>query len=189
VTELTKSFQLSLSDFFTRSLACAAITPGLRSILLFDSSLELLELAAQITGEMLEVVTEHPVKTVYLNSFDAEDKLWGNWELAAQSEKQLLQWKPGLLGNDSELCLVIIPDLTKLSLTATRACVMLMGADVAHLERHGQQIQWQPNICWLASCATSEVGMVSPHLLEVCSAVKGTDKEDDRQSKGNSGID
>ncbi|MDF5711351.1 MAG: hypothetical protein PUP90_27685 [Nostoc sp. S4] len=163
---MAKSFQLSLSDSFTRSLACAAITPGLRSILLFDSSLEVLQLAAQMTAEMLEVVVGYPVKTVYLNSFESEENLWGSWQLGAESEKQLLQWKPGLLGNDSELRLVIIPDLTKLSLAAARACVVLMGADVAHLERHGQQTEWQPNICWLAGCATGEVGMVSPHLLD-----------------------
>ncbi|MEH1830474.1 MAG: hypothetical protein V7L22_34910 [Nostoc sp.] len=36
---MAKSLELSLTDSFTRSLACAAITPGLRSILLFDSSL------------------------------------------------------------------------------------------------------------------------------------------------------
>jgi magnesium chelatase subunit D len=41
-----------------------------------------------------------------------------------------------------------------------------MGADVAHLERHGQQAHWQPNICWMAGCASGEVGMVSPHLLD-----------------------
>ncbi|MEH2115506.1 hypothetical protein [Nostoc sp.] len=138
---MAKSLELSLTDSFTRSLACAAITPGLRSILLFDSSLEVLELAAQITAEMLEVVVGYPVRTVYLSTFEAEDNLWGGWELATQSQKQLLQWKPGLLANDSEFRLVIIPDLTKLSLPAARACVVLMGADVAHLERHGQQTQ------------------------------------------------
>ncbi len=166
MTELAESFRLSLDDSFTRSLACAAITPGLRSILLFDSSLEVLQLAAQITADMLEVVVGYPVKTVYLNSFESEENLWGSWQLSAQSEKQALEWKPGLLTNDSQFCLAIIPDLTKLSLAAARACVVLMGADVAHLERHGQQSQFQPNICWLAGCATGEVGMVSPHLLD-----------------------
>ena len=71
--------------------------------------------------------------------------------------------------------MVIIPDLTKLSLAAARACVVLMGAETAHLERHGQQAQWKPNLCWLAACDTIEdgcqghrkkVGMVSPHLLD-----------------------
>ncbi|MCF2150126.1 hypothetical protein IQ276_027570 [Desmonostoc muscorum LEGE 12446] len=163
---MAKSFELSLSDSFTRSLACAAITPGLRSILLFDSSLEVLQLTAQITAEMLKVVVGYPVKILYLNSFESEENLWGSWQLGAQSKKQLLQWKPGLLTNDSELRLAIIPDLTKLSLAAARACVVLMGADVAHLERHGKQSQFQPNICWLAGCTTGEVGMVSPHLLD-----------------------
>ncbi|WP_138502297.1 hypothetical protein [Nostoc sp. PA-18-2419] len=72
---MAKSFQLCLTDSFTRSLACAAITPGLRSILLFDSSLEVLQLAAQITADMLKVIVGYSVKTVYLNSFESEENL------------------------------------------------------------------------------------------------------------------
>jgi magnesium chelatase subunit D len=64
------------------------------------------------------------------------------------------------------LQLVVIPDLTKLSLAALRACVALMGADTADLQRHGQNQQWQPQLCWLAGCSSNEIGMVSPHLLD-----------------------
>jgi magnesium chelatase subunit D len=135
----------------------------------FDTSPEAFRLAAQTTAQMLEVVTGHRVILVTLGTFEAEDDLWGSLGLCGESGEQPFQWKQGLLRagqKDSQLRLVVIPDLTKLSLAAARACVVLMGADVAHLERHGQQAQWQPNLCWLAGCAISEVGMVSPHLLD-----------------------
>ena len=166
MSDSATSFQLSLTNSFWRSLACAAIAPGLRSILLFDNSFETLRLAAKTTAQMLESVTGNSVLSVTLGTFESEDVLWGSLGLGSESKEQLLQWQPGLLANDSRLQLIVIPDLTKLSLAAARACVVLMGANVAHLERHGQQAYWQPNLCWLASCASSEVGMVSPHLLD-----------------------
>jgi magnesium chelatase subunit D len=118
---------------------------------------------------MLEIVTGYPVVSVTLGTFEAEDELWGSLGLSSESHRQLFQWNLGLLAagqNDSALRLVVIPDLAKLSLAAARACVVLMGADVVHLERHGQQAHWQPNLCWVAGCTTSEIGMISPHLLD-----------------------
>jgi len=169
VTDSAPSYQLTLTDSFTRSLACAAISPGLRSILLFDTTPEVLQLTAEILTQMVAIVTGHPVVSVTLGTWEAEDDLWGSLGLSADSREQSFIWKPGLLTarqNQSELRLVIIPDLTKLSLATARACVTLMGADVAHLERHGQQEFWQPNLCWVAGCASNQVGMVSPHLLD-----------------------
>ncbi len=169
MTDSAPSSQLSLTDPFVRSLACAAISPGLRSILAFDTSPAALRQTAQILAQMLAVVAGYPVDSVTLGTLEAEDDLWGSLGLGVASEAQPFQWKSGLLSagqQDSQLRLVVIPDLTKLSLAAARACVVLMGADVAHLERHGQQAHWQPNLCWLAGCASSEVGMVSPHLLD-----------------------
>ena len=169
VTDSTQSSQHSLTDPFTRSLACAAITPGLRSILVFDTSPQALRLAAQTTVKMLEIVAGYPVVSVTLGTFEAEDDLWGSLGLASESQRQPFQCYLGLLAagqNDLALRLVVIPDLTKLSLAAARACVVLMGADAVHLERHGQQAHWQPNLCWVAGCASSEVGMISPHLLD-----------------------
>lgn len=169
MTDSAPSSQLSLTDPFVRSLACAAISPGLRSILAFDTSAAALRRTAQILAQMLAVVAGYPVDSVTLGTFESEDDLWGSLGLGVASEAQPFQWKSGLLSagqQDSQLRLVVIPDLTKLSLAAARACVVLMGADVTHLERHGQQAHWQPNLCWLAGCASSEVGMVSPHLLD-----------------------
>ncbi|MFK0731649.1 MAG: hypothetical protein ACFKPT_25700 [Gloeotrichia echinulata GP01] len=158
--------QLSLEDSLVRSLACAAITPGLQSLLMFNATPEVLRLTAQITTQMLEVVTGHSITSVTLSTYEQEDDLWGNWGLGGKPETQLLEWKPGLLVNDSKPRLVIIPDLTKLSLAAARACVVLMGADVAHLQRHGKQEYWTPNLFWLAGCQTQQLGMLSPHLLD-----------------------
>ncbi|NES23528.1 MAG: hypothetical protein F6K41_32570 [Symploca sp. SIO3E6] len=164
--------QLSQSVFpssLTSALACAAISPNLRTILMFDASPEIVQLAAKTMVQMLEVVTGDSIVSVTLGTFEAEDDLWGSLGLGGESETEPFSWKPGLLTGgqkDSALRLVVIPDLTKLSLAAARACVVLMGADVAHLERHGQQDSWQPNCCWIAGCAEREVGMVSPHLLD-----------------------
>ncbi|NEP10554.1 MAG: hypothetical protein F6K14_10110 [Symploca sp. SIO2C1] len=158
-----------MQEFRAAALACAAISPSLRTILMFDASPGTVRLVAQTTAQMLEVVTGYPIVSVTLGTFETEDDLWGSLGLGGESGGEPFSWKPGLLTGgqkDSALRLVVIPDLTKLSLAATRACVVLMGADVAHLERHGQQDSWQPNCCWIAGCASSEVGMVSPHLLD-----------------------
>ncbi|NEQ46972.1 MAG: hypothetical protein F6K00_26890 [Leptolyngbya sp. SIOISBB] len=119
---------------------------------------------------MLEV-TESAPKVVQLSSMDSEDDLWGKLSIAptADAEGTTVVWQAGLLGSEDrsdELRLLVIPDLAKLSLAGARACVSLMGASVAHLERHGQRQYWQPNLCWLAGCAKEQIGAVSPHLLD-----------------------
>lgn len=136
---------------------------------MFDTSPEILRLTANIMAEMLKSVTEKTVTLVTLGTWETEEDLWGSWGLNRQVNEQLLSWKLGLLAGgqeDAELRLIIIPDLTKLSLAATRACVVLMGSEVADLERHGQQSHWQPQLCWLVGCASQQLGMVSPHLLD-----------------------
>lgn len=163
------SFPLNLSDSFTQGLACASLSPKLRSVLVFDISPVALHQVAQTLSAMLKTVTGLEIVSVRLGTFESEDDLWGCLGLWNESEKQSLRWQPGLLGGGqkrSELRLVVIPDLTKLSLAALRACVMLMGNNIAHLERHGQHQHWQTNFCWLAGCMRNEVGMVSPHLLD-----------------------
>jgi magnesium chelatase subunit D len=183
VSDSVKAFPPSLKERVTRLLACAAINPALRSILVFNSTPNRLRQAAQTISQMLEILTGHIVDVVTLGTYEAEDDLWGSWGLGSESGEHLLRWKPGLLfqpiteifasgeipvasTNKSHVRLVVIPDLTKLSLAAARACVVLMGAEVAHLERHGKQASWQPNICWMAGCTSSEVGLGSLHLLD-----------------------
>jgi magnesium chelatase subunit D len=160
-----------ITDFFDdplmRGLACAAITPSLRSVLVFDADRATLQFAAGAIAKMLEVVTSQKVEKVTLGAIASEDDLWGNLGLHANSDGFPFEWQSGLLVNrDCDLRLVVIPDLTRLSLAATRACVMLMSADVGYLERYGQQQSWQPNLFWLVGCDSKQVGMVSTHLLD-----------------------
>lgn len=156
-----------LDDPLMRGLACAAIAPSLRSVLVFDADRATLQFAAEAIAKMLEVVTSQKVEKVTLGAIASEDDLWGNLGLHADSDGFPFEWQSGSLVNrDRDLRLVVIPDLTRLSLAATRACVMLMSADVGHLERYGQQQSWQPNLCWLVGCDSQQVGMVSTHLLD-----------------------
>ena len=155
-----------------KSLCCVALNPKLRSILLFDSSINSLQQVGGILLSLLKITTGcERVVPLKLGTFESEDDLWGQVGLGDELNKQAFRWQSGLLGatdNTNEMKLVIIPDLTKLSLAAMRGCVVLMGADVAHLERHGQQKSWQPNLCWLVGCSSQkeEIGKISPHLLD-----------------------
>lgn len=166
-----------LRDRFIRGLACAALSPGLRSILVFDASPEALQAAATTLGQMLATVSEREIKTIRLGSSETDDDLWGTLTLAGDKQVDKpaayrnisAMLSPGLLTTGRQngpLLLVVIPDLTRLTLAAARACVMLMGSDTAHLARHGQHDQWVPDICWLAGCNREHVGQISPHLLD-----------------------
>ena len=163
---------LNIQSSLMKSLCCVALNSKLRSILLFDISMNNLQQVAGILVSLLKVTTESEIVVpLKLGTFESEDDLWGQVGLGDELEKQAFNWQFGLFSsadNTNEIKLVIIPDLTKLSLAAMRACVVLMGADVAHLERHGQQKSWQPNFCWLVGCSSQneEIGKISPHLLD-----------------------
>ncbi len=168
IDQRTRFTNASSDDSLLRGLACAALNPGLRSILVFDGTISTLQSAAQTLSPMLEQVTGCKVVTVQLGVIETEEDLWGGLALRYQQPDQPFEWQQGILsgGQNRELRLVLIPDLSRLSLAAARACVMLMEARVAHLERHGQQDIWQPQLCWLAGCSRQDVALVSPHLLD-----------------------
>jgi magnesium chelatase subunit D len=155
-----------LNHPLTRGLVAAALNPGLRSILVFDATIATLNTAAADLKLMLEQVTDDNVEIVQLGVVQTEEDLWGQLLL---KERQIA-WQAGSLasGRGQELRLVVIPDLTRLSMAAARACVTLIGSETAHLERHGKQEAWRPNLCWLAGCPSQhgETGLVSPHLLD-----------------------
>ena len=163
---------VNIQSSLMKSLCCVALNSKLRSILLFDISINNLQQVAGILVSLLKVTTESEIVVpLKLGTFESEDDLWGQVGLGDELEKQAFNWQFGLFSsadNTNEIKLVIIPDLTKLSLAAMRACVVLMGADVAHLERHGQHKYWQPNFCWLVGCSSQneEIGKISPHLLD-----------------------
>ncbi len=167
----------SLANPFLRGLACAALEPELRRVLLFDASFETLETAVSLFQAMLQTTTGAKVKVVNLAVMALDDALWGSLTPdlpEANSESPLptglvVRWQDGLLTQNrtsADWLLVVIPDLTHLSLAAARTCIMLLDTPVAHLQRHGQDAAWQPHICWLAACDRERIGRVSPHLLD-----------------------
>ena len=164
--------QLTLTTPLIRGLASSALQPGLRSILWFDAEHKALRGAAEVLLKMIQTATHKKVTIVQLGTAETDDRLWGQLAFSRQNTQSKksgpVRWQHGLLGKPSqdELRLIIIPDLTNLTLSAARTCVSLIDASVVHLERHGQQACYSPHFCWLASCPSSDVGMVSPHLLD-----------------------
>ncbi|MEK8016193.1 MAG: hypothetical protein VSS75_004935, partial [Candidatus Parabeggiatoa sp.] len=149
-------------------LACACLDEQLRSVLLFDADAATFRAVTDIISEMLTVVTGQKVTRFTLNSSTSEEDIWGHYTF----QKQTVDWQSGQLFTDdnnqnSPLKLVLIPDLPRLSLVATRAAVIMLGAEVAHLQRHGQDVD-RPisNLFWLAACPSREIGMLTLHLLE-----------------------
>ena len=150
-------------------LACLAIEPELRSALLFDASPTAIQIASQQLASMLEVVIGQTVEIITLSSAETEDSLWGAVTLKPDTQGKWVSWKMSRLAQSNinpAPRVIMIPDLARLSVSAIRACVMLVGANVATLQRHGQNLSWEPNLWWIAGCAMAEVGEVSPHLLD-----------------------
>lgn len=168
---------LAITDPLVRRLACAALEPGLRRVLLFDAGFETLETAVPLFQSMLQTTTRTAVAVVTLPANALDDDLWGSLTPklspagadSATTSGPAVQWQEGLLTRNrhsADLLLVVIPDLSRLSLAAARTCIMLLDISVAHLQRHGQDAIWQPQLCWLAACDRERIGRVSPHLLD-----------------------
>lgn len=152
-----------------RGLACAALDPGLRSILVFDIAPAELQRVSRRLSLMLSLTTGHPASEVTLSSNSTDDELWGIEPADGRQLSFLGISRRGLLSpldDDRAVQVVVVHDLARLSLAAARACLMLAGAEAAHLERHGQHRIWRPHICWLAACPSEDVGRISPHLLD-----------------------
>ncbi len=150
------------SSRFARLLACAALHPGLRSVLLFGATYEQLKSAARILSELLEAAAGKPAEREELAWYHAADDLWG---VDVKSPWNV----PGRLtppDGDRTWRVVVIRDLSNLNLAVLRACVQIVGADYVRFERHGRSRGWQPRLLWLAACPRQGVGRVSPHLVD-----------------------
>ena len=166
----------SVFDTLTRGLACAALEPGLRRVLLFDADFLVLETAVSHLRQMLRLTTGQHVHTVSLPGTAQNSDLWGQYvpdPTGTNSSDRLpgltVAWQEGWLTQNrqnEDWLLVVIHDLSLLSLPVVRACITLMDSPVANLQRHGQDTRWAPHICWLAACSRDAVGKVSPHLLD-----------------------
>lgn len=155
-------FELTSNDTLITSLACAALSSGLRSLLVFDAPYTGLQQLATLLEQFLTQLGHH-TQYYHLSSFEIDDDLWGSLELpGGQRTNQL--FSPEC--NKNTLQILTIADLSALSLSMTRTCIMLIGADIAHLERNAEHASWHPEQCWIASCPREAVGTVSPHLLD-----------------------
>lgn len=151
------------------ALLAAAVTPGLRSILLFSADRLTLDAVTHALEQMLSLTTGRDVVRRYLGSSQQEDDLWIRPDLSSEDGRLSVRLRPGTLAmglDETRMPLLVIPDLAELSLAAARGGVALMGASVAHLERYGASRQWFPDACWLAACDRTAIGKVSPHLLD-----------------------
>lgn len=153
-----------------RAFAAAALAPALRSLLVLDAPPELLYPLGEALAATLQAATGRPSALLNLAAATGEDSLWGGMALDPQAPGVPVRWRPGLLTRELEapehLPVVLIPDLAHIGLLTQRACISLMDAPTAHLERHGRQNRWEPQITWLAACSSAAIGSVSPHLLD-----------------------
>lgn len=166
----------TVSNSLLHGLACAALEPGLQQVLLFDADFMILETAVSHLRQILHITTGQNVRVISLPGTAQDDDLWGHYIpdptgliTPGSLSGMTVTWQEGWLTQNrqsDDWLLVIIPDLSLLSLSVTRTCLMLMDTPVAHLERHGQHAHWTPRICWLASCPRDAIGKVSPHLLD-----------------------
>lgn len=145
-------------------IACSVLQPSLRSLLIFDAPFIRLE---QIARQMVALAAEagQKLRPVIMSAMN-DDDLWGVRIFPGRDGRLATHAQLFSLSLDDEIPLIIIPDLATLSLASARACIMLVGATVAHLERHGQQEAWTPRYYWLAGCKQEDVGSVSSHLLD-----------------------
>ncbi len=162
-------FDLTSNTTLMTSFACAALNPGLRSILMLDAPPAGLQSLANILAGLLRAATDQTVRQYQLPPFESDDAVWGSLYLpwhTAESEAHPVHRLFSAERNAQELQLLVVPDLAALSLTAARSVTMLLGADVVHLERNGLSACWHPRQCWLVGCRGDDIGKISPHLLE-----------------------
>ncbi|MER7643529.1 magnesium chelatase [Streptomyces sp. NPDC126522] len=137
-------------------------------MLLFDLQPEMVSPVADAFARILRMRDARPVRRVVLGSVTGDDELWLRPVLRHENTGLGFSVAPGALvdtGADSTT-LVVVPDLTRLSLPAMRGAVQLVGADVAVVERSGFRARWRPGAHWLAACGEAETGRLSPHLLD-----------------------
>ncbi|MER6180372.1 hypothetical protein [Streptomyces sp. NPDC001652] len=149
-------------------LACSALGPGLDGVLLFDLEPEMVAPVTDAFARVLGLRNGRPVRRAMLGSVTGDDELWLRPTLRHEGAGINFSLAPGpLVDTDPEAStLVVVPDLVRLSLPGMRAAVQLLGADVAAVERSGFRARWRPRARWLAACRESEVGRLSPHLLD-----------------------
>jgi magnesium chelatase subunit D len=145
------------------------VEPNLSGVLLLNLAQDLVAPVANTFVEILRLAEDRPIRRVLLGAGTHDDELWLRPSLRFYEGKFEFANVPGLLVDTDPAAgavLVVVPDLARLSLAASRAAVQILGADIATVERYGFRARWRPRSRWLAACTESEVGRISPHLLD-----------------------
>jgi magnesium chelatase subunit D len=152
---------LNVTERVSAALGCAAIDRELAGILLLDLDPGLLYPLARWLAERLG--SGAPV--ISLGIMQTEDVLWERIRPRQDGPGFRLATGP-LVEGGRQPGVIMVPDLALLSLPAARAASTLIGAEVAHLERVGNSVTWRPADRWIAAVRRTDVGRVSPHLLD-----------------------
>lgn len=149
-------------------LAAATLERGLGSILIFTAAAAVVRDTAGRLAGFLSAARGREVPVVNLGQANSDEALWGTLLPKWRRGRLTLRWSPGPLvqrGRNRPRVL-LIPDLTNISLPLARASIALMDAETASLERFGQSRVWTPDLYWVAGCARGRIGEISPHLLD-----------------------
>lgn len=144
-----------------RLLECVAISDALAGFLLVGASASMVDTIADRLMVLLQAAGATKVDRVRLGSGETEDSLWGVPGAPAQ-------WGGGalLIPPEGTTRLVIAPELSRLSRPAARAAVSLLESREIMIQRRGQAAPMAVRQRWIAGIAESDLGSVSPHLLE-----------------------
>src|SRR5436190_1788105 len=104
----------------SKALVCAVLQPALRSLLIFDTPFAGLQQVAQQMVEMA-AQTGQQLKPIILSTTERDDDLWG--ECILPNSLDNIEARTQLFlpqHNSEETLLLVIPDLSELSLAAAR---------------------------------------------------------------------
>src|SRR6184192_2479844 len=104
-------------------------------------------------------------QVLLLGTHETDDDLWLSYRKRSPNGTEEFTVSAGQLARDGPL-VVVVPDLARLSLAATRAAVSTLTSPIVLLERHGMSSCIPNSMYWLAACASADIGQVSAHLLE-----------------------
>ena len=160
---------INLYDSFFRALGCAALDPKLSGILIIDATYDELDGIASIYRQMIEAVSNKPIKIELLNTTAKDDDLWGRPGLNGLKE-DMFQWHPGILANDKNENefdkLIQIPDLSLSNINVLRAIIQTLGVDNIAVERHGFSFVSHQKRYWISRCSQDSLNKIPSHVLD-----------------------
>jgi magnesium chelatase subunit D len=163
----TSATELTPADRVSTALACLALDRRVGGVLFVDLPPTLLtELAIWLNSMLADDSCEPEIIT--LGATHTDDDLWWLTRLVGEDVGRRFDTTSGPLIDmpNGPPRTVIVPDLARASLAVVRAAVTLVGADTAVADRYGRHEVWQPRSRWIAACARSDLGKLSPHLLD-----------------------